>query len=87
MIRSLLQFIGFASTGVFSLLLVGSMLVSSTHAAIAPFDSSPCGDCYGCSATTACSYSTGPRNCNGDNNKCNCSQSGKYYSCSAAAQS
>ncbi len=61
MIRSLLQFVGFASTAVWSTLLVGILFMSPTtaKAALAPGTSS-CADCYVCNAqNTGCNYRAG----------------------------
>ena len=57
MIRPLLQFLGFASTAVWSMILVGVVLTGSVGAQTPPVDTLLCPDCYVCQANKAgCDY-------------------------------
>lgn len=72
MIRSVLQFIGFASMVVWSTLFLGTIFSITARADVAPPLLAGCGDCYACNqAKSGCVYGNYGRGCT-DNQSCNC---------------
>ncbi len=82
MIRSMLQFVGFASTAIWSVLVLGGLITSTANANPIIFRINACNSCYGCNAdNSGCNYTGSATGCTDTNNGCNCQVSGKYATC------
>ena len=82
MMRSFLQFVGFASTIIWSALLLGTMFTASAQADSPPVIDSGCAECYGCNdKKDGCSYLATGRDCMKNASCTTCSTSGGGANC------
>ena len=72
MMRPMLQFVGFASSAVWALLMVGTIFSTSANADTTPYTQISCQNCYSCTATSDCVFANLARGCVNTGKSCMC---------------